>query len=372
MMTPEQQQLGKILQAIAEELDIPDSKYENAINKYEAVGDWLGRPDSNLSVFQPTIFAQGSFRLGTCVKPLGQDEYDIDLVCKLNINSNANQKYLYDLVGERLKKNGHYKSILIPKNRCWRLNYAANFHLDILPAILDEGRNDSSLLIPDRELEEWQCTNPEGYTIWFYKQMEIRRKILLKSAKAKIENIPEFKIKTPLQRAIQILKRHRDIIFKNIEDKPISIIITTLAAKAYNNESDLFEALINIIQGMPRQFDDLNGEVAVLNPTNKEENFADKWIKHPERKEKFLIWLSDLDAFLNNLLILRGFPQLKESLTEVFEEKIIDGAFKRLAEKNEILRDERTLKMDTKTGILGSVGISLRKNTFYGGKIKTL
>ena len=56
----------------------------------------------------------------------------------------------------------------------------------------------------------------------------------------------------------------------------------------------------------------------------------------------------------------------------MFEENTVDGAFKRLAEKNENLRDGRALKMDTKIGTLGSVGIPLRKNTFYGEEIETL
>lgn len=110
MFSREQQELGKILEAIAEELDIPDSKYEDATKKYEAVGDWLGRSTSTLFPFKPKIFAQGSFRLGTCVKPLGQDEYDIDLVCKLQIKPNSNQKDIYNLVGNRLKENGIYES----------------------------------------------------------------------------------------------------------------------------------------------------------------------------------------------------------------------------------------------------------------------
>lgn len=42
-----------------------------------------------------------------------------------------------------------------------------------------------------------------------------------------------------LQRIVQILKRHRDIMFNGDEDKPISIIITTLASRAYRGETNL-------------------------------------------------------------------------------------------------------------------------------------
>lgn len=325
MITAEQQQLGKILGAIADELDIPDSKYQDAKNNYEAVGEWLGKGDSGLFQFQPRIFAQGSILLGTCVKPLGRDEFDIDLVCKLLIFSTANQNYVYNLVGNRLNEHGYYQKILVPKNRCWRLNYAGEFHMDILPAIPDHESNDDSLLVPDKELKSWQASNPEGYAQWFFNQMETRRAIILKEAE--VEDIPEHRIKTPLQKAIQILKRHRDIVFKNDQkDKPVSIIITTLAAKAYNNEADLFEALINIVKGMPEQFDYIDGQIAVLNPTNKEENFADKWQKEPQRREKFLQWLVQVKADLDQMLEAVDSDELTDFLKPRFGASIVEKA----------------------------------------------
>ena len=38
----------------------------------------------------------------------------------------------------------------------------------------------------------------------------------------------------------------------DISSTPISIIITTLVASAYNNETDLYSALSNILQNMPK------------------------------------------------------------------------------------------------------------------------
>ena len=64
-------------------------------------------------------------------------------------------------------------------------------------------------------------------------------------------------MKTPLQRAIQILKRHRDVWFNKNRSaydekaKPSSIIITTLAAHAYYNEGDLQQTLLKILTQMP-------------------------------------------------------------------------------------------------------------------------
>src|SRR5439155_4403350 len=74
------------LVATAESLDIPDHLYENAVVEYEDVGNWLADETSALASYVPEIYPQGSFRLGTVVRPIvHEDEYDIDLVCQLRI-----------------------------------------------------------------------------------------------------------------------------------------------------------------------------------------------------------------------------------------------------------------------------------------------
>ena len=70
-----------------EGLDISPSKYQQAVDRYISVGSWLTEGEllaSNGSL--PTIYVQGSFRLGTVVRPLmsmKEGDYDIDLVCEL-------------------------------------------------------------------------------------------------------------------------------------------------------------------------------------------------------------------------------------------------------------------------------------------------
>ena len=57
--------------------------------------------------------------------------------------------------------------------------------------------------------------------------------------------------------------------------KPISIIITTLAAQAYRGETDLQETTLGLLD---RMLGLINHEtLRVPNPVNPEEDFADKW-----------------------------------------------------------------------------------------------
>src|SRR5579884_4240911 len=78
------------LAQISDEIDIPDSLYEEATVTYQEVGVWLADEKSELARYSPEIYPQGSFRLGTVVKPVNTKcDYDIDLVCRLDLAKEA-------------------------------------------------------------------------------------------------------------------------------------------------------------------------------------------------------------------------------------------------------------------------------------------
>lgn len=335
-MYENKQEFSQLLRIIAELLDIPDSKYEEAVAKYEAVGKWLDGKDSTLSVYKPVIYPQGSFRLGTMIKPIGNgDEYDIDLVCRLEIEKEyITQKQLKQMVGDRLRENKVYKDMLREGRRCWILDYANEFHMDILPAIPDYKKLNDAILITDKKLYNWQHSNPKGYALWFAEQMKtvfLERKLAYaKSIKANVEEVPDYKIKTPLQRSIQLLKRHRDVYFGRKDDKPISIIITTLAARFYKNESDLFEAITNIANRMSdvRYLKNPDGMYYIPNPVNPDENFADKWNEDPQLPQAFFEWLGQLQDDFSRASNKSDIYKIAESLSPSLGAGIVDRSLK--------------------------------------------
>lgn len=114
--------------------------------------------------------------------------------------------------------------------------------------------------------------------------------------KASIEDVPDWRVKTPLQIAVQILKRHRDIYFHNKRDvKPVSIILTTLAAHSYENQDDIYDALTGIAKRMPSFIESRNGNWWVQSPVDSDENFVDKWNEYAERHEAFMQWLNKVE-----------------------------------------------------------------------------
>ena len=133
-----------------------------------------------------------------------------------------------------------------------------------------------------------------------------------------MEEIEDFDVRTPLQRLIQILKRHRDVRFNDDKDKPISIIITTLAAQAYNNEADLAEAVLDVIPRMRDYIKKRDGARWVPNPVNPEENFADKWTEKPRKARLFFEWLDEIEREYKELLTDQGFAKIEDYLRKGF------------------------------------------------------
>ena len=140
-------------------------------------------------------------------------------------------------------------------------------------------------------------------------------------------------MKTPLQRSIQILKRHRDIWFGKNQSayakkaKPPSIIITTLAARAYNNQADLQQALMKIVTGMQGYIAAYKkGIVVIPNPVNSLENLADKWQEHTIQRVCFEDWLKQVYLDLTEALALSDIQSVGQSLERCLGEHVINKA----------------------------------------------
>ena len=175
--------------------------------------------------------------------------------------------------------------------------------MDIIPGIPDlRGQTATALLVPDKELRCWKATDPKGYAAWFLDRARIVA-AANEAIRAEVEpapSSPNGRRKLTLQIIVQLLKRHRDLMFAEDEDAPISIIITTLAARAYDGSRSVVGALSGVLERMPLYITRTNtGAAFVQNPVNALENFADKWALHPRRERCFFEWIARARLDLN-------------------------------------------------------------------------
>lgn len=402
----QKKQFSEILEELARQLDVTQTEFETITKSYEAVGSYLAETDSLLA-YKPSIHPQGSFLLGTVVRPICEnDDLDIDLVCELErIPDNWTQYHLKNVIGDRLKESERYKKMLDDEGkRCWTLLYGDNkYHLDVLPALVCEDyyevvrkyfsaeveKNPETLAIhiTDNTREDytketnknmWMISNPFGYAQWF---LSLARKSYIQqrqfSAEAKIDPVPRYSAdRYVLQRVVQLLKRHRDKMFGGDEDKPISIIITTLAARTYEQERDLFTALRHIADHMVQNITVKRNEKGeyvkwIENPVNPTENFADRW-PGTKKEEAFYNWIEKLRKDMDRLELAagKGLEAIKRILDDMFDKKVSAKTYAKYAKDLLEKRKKGNMKIAA-TGTLGLTGtLKVAAHSFYGSKEK--
>ena len=281
---------------------------------------------------------------------------------------------VYEWVHDRMADNQTYREILERLKRCLRLNYAGAFHLDILPACPNGG--DGAILVPDRKLECWKHSNPQGFADWFFKRCVLRDAMAERELKASVEPLPSAvpsEYKYPLQRIVQLMKRHRDIFFFGGRDIARSVILTTLAGEFYKGQRSLSLALESVLDGIHAAVEACPTVPRIRNPVHSDENFADSWDQ--ERYDKFRAYIRNfrgtLKAALNPSLAeqRRGLDGTTERLGKMFGAERVKEAIRLEAKDLNERRTAGRLSMAS-GGLLTTYStprsVPVTSNHFYG------
>lgn len=317
------------IELLGEELDPAPDRLEAAKARYADLGAWL-RAKGDFD-FDVQVYPQGSMAIGTTNRDPQTGRFDLDCVVRVGCDrrDQVTQEKLNTMVGDHLhryapqrRSEGHR---LAPekvedKRRAWTLSYADGLHMDVLPVIPDDqtpARIGDPSLLTDKEFRLWLRTNPRGFAEWFHQASEQERLRLAEAvAKARdvtVDDVPDSEVKTALQRAVQLVKRHRDIHFT--EDGPTpppSVLVTTLATHAYASaavagRSSVEELVRAVVEGMGGHIDvNRHGRLSVPNPVDHvddgpREDFADRLNEDLEAIEAFWAWMDRLHADLGDV-----------------------------------------------------------------------
>ncbi len=324
--------LDGFLAAIASELTISDAMFAKSQASYQSVGKWI---DDGLDC-QVLVYPQGSMALGTTIRPLSdKEDYDIDLVCLLrNYKNGHNPRLVKKVVGDRLKAHELYKDKIDAvgeKKRCWTMEYDG-FHMDILPCVPRYGiycpPQKTAICLThryDTALYRFLPSDPEKYRDWFLERTRCEGNPLVLNAKfhSEVKPLRQIMCATTLQKAVCILKRHRDVMFESRPDlKPISIIVTTLAAQAYQGDYGVYKTLTRLLakEGMRSFIQEDGGDCRIPNPVLPEENFAEKWKNNPAMKVAMLTWLDKAREELVDIPLGKKGTSLYDWYKEVLKE----------------------------------------------------
>lgn len=364
-------QIDDLLDKMAEEVQLDKTRYDRMKGHYEAVKKWIEDDDKFFKPFKYDVYPHGSVRILTTVKPLA-NEFDLDITLHLKTSwTNHTPLKIYNELKRRLEENSTYKGMLEPKNRCLRLNYSGDFHMDILPGIQESEWDEDKLKVPDKELGTWVSSNPRGYAKWFLGRASMVKESLLEKA-LRAEKLPadDFANKKPLQQAVQLIKRYRDIYFQgNDRYRTSSIVLTTIAGQFYNGEDSIFNTVDGIIDRIRTSISATSARIKVLNPVNQEEDFTDKWDAEPKYYEAFKAFCNHLHKQWQELKKEQGVPTEGMILKGLFGDEVLVKAQKRQTDILETYRSKNLLGVNRNTGTLSTAvaGVtSLKPNTFFG------
>ena len=113
----------------------------------QAVSDFL---KENLDSFKQ-VERQGSYGLKTIIKPVkGGQEYDADVLLYMNHDQDKAPKDYIEELYNCFRGSNTYKDKAHRKTRCVNLDYAGDFHLDVVPCVTGAGWQQMGLQQRDR------------------------------------------------------------------------------------------------------------------------------------------------------------------------------------------------------------------------------
>lgn len=321
----ESQQWEELIASLLQRLELNKGDVTDAKKDYDELADHIAKKLS-LPRHDVHIFPQGSMRTQTTISQRFPIKFDLDLVVKLTgpKYDSPDPEVMFAAFGKALEGNEAVTGAPEAKRRCWRLSYPnKRYYFDVTPAVRDQTHwAGSSLSVRDPDTR-WAPSNPEEFAEWFCahaaQKFPFQTTVLKRAMEAAtVTPLPEEPVALDdiLRRTVQLMKLHRDTMYHGADAKkkevmPISVIIVTLATRAYadllanrrNEFKSPIEVVLALVEAMPDFIEQRGTQWRVENPKLASENFADKWNSDQgARRAEFMRWHRELETHLEALL----------------------------------------------------------------------
>ena len=259
---------------LTNKVNLSDSRIATLDAHVEAVSQFLSAHGGTLGANFNELIPQGSYAHRTIINPVGaNDEFDADVLLDMDeVDGWEAENYIENLYTV-FRSSNTYRDMVSRMSRCATLDYASDFHMDVVPYLVRHGEH----YITNRNENQFERTNPEGFNEWLDEQNRITGG-------------------NRLIKAIRLLKYLRD--FKNTFSVK-SVILTILLGERVSSTAlmadpdhykDLPTALVNLMM-------DLNGYLqanqtmpSIDDPSCPGENFNHRWDQ--DQYANFRSWMA--------------------------------------------------------------------------------
>lgn len=264
---------------LSEEVDLNKTRLDRLNDSSSAVDTFLS---GNLDAYEKTE-RQGSYGLKTIIKPVGTREYDADMLLYMTYDDDKEPKDYINDVYNCLKANDNYKDKVHRRTRCVYINYAGDFHLDLVPCVTQEDclTQEEEYFICNNKENRFEVTDGTGYRDWFNEKTRITNGNLKR-----------------VTRLLKFLRDHKG----NFSVK--SILLTTLIGNSvytFDEWGEDFKDIPTSLKTVSNRINDfLQANVSmpeICNPVLDGESFTRHWDqdKYSNFREKFDLYNSKIN-----------------------------------------------------------------------------
>lgn len=215
--------------------------------------------DAQLGSAMGELIPQGSFAHRTIINPVKGHEYDADVLLPIGEQPGWEPKDYVNEVYALFNRNATYSGKVSRRSRCVVVDYADPFHVDVVPYVERFG----STYITNRNTNQWELTNPEGFNEWLDTQNRLANGHLI-----------------PVIRLMKYLRDYKETFSAK------SVILTTLLGNAVSEARmwgdstyccDLPTALVQIVNDLDEYLQGYSFMPTIADPSCPTENFNHRW-----------------------------------------------------------------------------------------------
>ena len=237
------------------------------------------------------IDRQGSYGLNTLIKPVRDNgEYDADIQVVMNPNPNWKARDYLEALCETLARNDNFADKIKLRTRCITLDYARDFHLDVVPRVTRQGGH----FICNWEKNDFEETDGTGYRDWFADKSRIT--------------------KVNLKRVVRLLKYLRDHQGNYVAK---SILLTTLAGNTIKPSDQGTESVRTVANTLVTVLTRMDGYLQqnftmpqIKNPAMPSETFNRHWDQN-----RFLLFKDRVHSYAEVASGALASPSIDDSIT---------------------------------------------------------
>lgn len=238
-------------------VNLNDTRIAKLNSRVDSVTSFL-REHETFSEYFIDVIPQGSYAHRTIIKPVGSREFDADVLLAMREHPTWTPAEYTAELKRAFEASATYKGKAHKRTRCVFLDYADDFHIDVIPFVEDRPA------ITNNKRDDWEVTDPLAFTEWLAGKSRIvgggRLQAVLRLLKYLRDSKTTFSIKSVLL----------TILVGNVVESWRS----TADAKYYG---DTATALVHIIEDLSAYLQDNPSMPPIYDPAGTGRDFRERW-----------------------------------------------------------------------------------------------